>query len=103
MVIDQGLLVKVKTYLRISHTVLDDDLSDAIVACLRDLEIYGVRVPVSDDPQEMDPLILNAVKLYCKSEYIDDPVKAAAYRARYDALKSCLGMAGDYREGGSDG
>lgn len=98
MVIDQGLLVKVKNYLRISHNVLDDDISDTIVACQRDLEVYGVQIPVSDDPQEMDPLILNAIKLYCKSEYLDDPVKAAAYRERYDALKSCLGMAEDYRE-----
>ena len=90
------MLNKVKTYLRISHSALDDDLTDTINACLQDLKIYGVR---TDDA---DPLILNAVKLYCKAEYTDDPVKAAAYRERYDALKACLGVAGEYKEAGSD-
>lgn len=35
MEIDQGLLTKVKTYLRISHTKLDDDVADSISACRR--------------------------------------------------------------------
>lgn len=92
------MLTKVKNYLRISHSQLDDDLSDTIAACLQDLAIYGVQAPKPDD-QQPDPLILNAVKLYCKAEYTDDPVKAAAYRTRYDALKACLGVAGEYKEG----
>lgn len=93
MATDQGILAKIKNNLRISHTKLDDDLNDTIAACQRDLAVYGVRAYVADDP-----LILNAIKLYCKSEYTDDPVKAAAYRERYDALKSCLGTSGEYRE-----
>ncbi len=93
------MLTKVKNYLRISHNALDDDLNDTIAACLQDLAIYGVQAHTPDD-QNVDPLILNAVKLYCKSEYTDDPVKAAAYRQRYDALKACLGVAGEYKEGG---
>lgn len=102
MAIDQGLLVKVKNYLRISHSALDEDLEDTIAACLRDLEVYGVQASVPDDPQEIDPLILNAVKLYCKAETTDDPAKASAYRERYDALKSCLGNAGEYKEAAAD-
>ena len=93
------MLTKVKNYLRISHSSLDDDLNDTIQACLKDLEIYGVKA--SDGP-DVDPLILNAVKLYCKSEYTDDQVKAAAYRQRYDALKACLGVAGEYKEAAAD-
>ena len=98
MAIDQSLLVKIKTNLRISHTLLDEDLSDTIAACLQDLKVCGVQAPVPDDPQETDPLILNAIKLYCRAEYTDDTTKAAAYKARYDALKSCLMMASGYRE-----
>ena len=98
MAIEQDLLQKVKTSLRISHSMLDDDVTDTIEACLKDLEIYGVQAPVPDDPQETDPLILNAIKLYCKAAYTDDTVKAAAYQARYDSLKACLGMAAGYRE-----
>ncbi len=91
MAIEQDLLNKVKTSLRISHNVLDDDLTDTIEACLADLEICGVK-----DPKQSDKLILNAVKLFCKAAYTDDTGKAAAYQARYDALKSCLMMAEGY-------
>jgi hypothetical protein len=91
MAIEQDLLNKVKTSLRISHSALDDDLADTIDACLADLKVCGVQ-----DPQATDKLILNAVKLFCKAAYTDDQGKAAAYQARYDALKSCLMMAEGY-------
>lgn len=98
MAIDQSLLMKIKTSLRISHSHLDDDLSDTVNACLHDLKVCGVQAPVPGDPQETDPLILNAIKLYCRAEYTDDTEKAAAYKERYDSLKSCLMMASGYRE-----
>lgn len=87
---DQSLLTKVKTHLRISHSALDNDLQDTISACLADLKVCGVEAAATD------PLILNAVKLYCRKEYTDDPSKAAEYQRRYDSLKSCLMMAGEY-------
>ena len=91
MAIEPDLLKKIKTSLRISHSVLDDDVTDTIEACLRDLKVCGVM-----EPQPTDPLILNAVKLFCKAEYTDDTGKAAAYLERYNALKSCLMMAKEY-------
>ena len=97
MDVPQGVLVKVKNYLRRSHDKLDDDLRDTIAACLRDLEIYGVKVVPTD--WAVDPLILNAIKLYCKAEDTDDPVKAAAYRERFEGLKASLGMAEEYKAG----
>ena len=90
MAIDQSLLTKIKNNLRISHSALDDDLNDTIAACLQDLKVCGVQAA------ETDPLILNAVKLYCRKEYSDDTSKAAEYQKRYDALKSCLMMASEY-------
>lgn len=95
MEIDQSLLAKIKANLRISHTALDDDLKDTITACIADLNVCGVHEP---NPRESDPLILNAIKLYCRSAFTDDTAKAEAYMARYDALKSCLMMAEGYRE-----
>lgn len=86
----QSLLTKVKMSLRISHTALDADLNDTINACLADLKVCGVKAA------ETDPLIINAVKLYCRKEYTDDTGKAAEYQKRYDALKSCLMMASEY-------
>ena len=90
------LLSKIKTSLRISHTALDDDVQDTIDACISDLRVCGVQEQKLDTSKDLDPLILNAVKLYCKKEYTDDPIKAARYQGGYDALKSSLMMAEGY-------
>lgn len=84
-------LIKIKDGLRISHARLDDDIQADIEACLADLAIVGV---VHAD--ETDPLIFNAIKLWCRSLYTDDPVKAAEYLKRYEAMKACLMMAEGY-------
>ena len=47
-------------------------------------------------PDESDPLIFNAIKLYCRSLYTDDTAKAAEWLRRYNELKSCLMMAEGY-------
>lgn len=96
-----NLLPKIKTALRVSHTALDEDIQADIDACLADLELCGIATP-----DETDPLIYNAVKLYCKSTYTDDPAKGAEYLRRYNDLKACLMMAEGYgrpKEASSDG
>ena len=98
MAIDPSLVLKIKTNIRIKHTALDSDIADTIEAALSDLSMCGVNVHLVDTQGEMDPLILNAVKLFCKVEYTDDTGKAAEYQRRYDALKSCLMTSGKYRE-----
>ena len=98
MEIEQSLLLKIKTNLRIRHTALDEDLSDTIAACLADLKVCGIQAPAQDGTKDLPPLILSAVKLYCRKEYTDDPAKAAEYGRRYDAQKSSLMMATGYRE-----
>lgn len=85
------LLPKIKTALRISHNVLDEDIQSDIDACLADLELCGVEYA-----NTTDPLIFNAVKLYCKAAYTDDTTKGAEYLKRYNALKSSLMMAEGY-------
>lgn len=84
-------LEKIKLAIRRSHDKLDSDLQDEIAACLADLRVCGVTYAGEDDP-----LILNAIKLWCLASNTDDTAKAAEYRARYDALKSCLMMAEGY-------
>lgn len=86
-----AILEKVKLAIRRSHDKLDSDLQADIDACLADLKVCGV-VHASEE----DPLIFNAIKLWCRSFNTDDPVKAAEYRKRYDELKSCLMMAEGY-------
>lgn len=89
---------KIKTDLRISHTVLDDDVSDNIDACIVDLEICGIV-----NPSVTDPIILLAIKTWCRSAYTDDTGKAAAYMERYDNIKAMLMMASGYGGGATDG
>lgn len=84
-------LTKIKLALRIKHAALDDDIQAEIDACLADLYVCGVTY--ADDE---DPLIYNAIKLWCRSVFTDDPAKGAEYLRRYDALKSCLMMAEGY-------
>lgn len=94
------LLQRVKIALRISHDVLDDDIQADIDACLADLTMCGVVF----DPQanELDPLIFNAVKLYCRATYTDDTAKGAELLRRYDALKGSLMLAKEYKGAESD-
>lgn len=84
-------IAKIKQALRISHSVLDDDIAADVDACLADLSVCGVVLP-----QESDPLIYKAIKLYCLAGYTDDTDKAAAYLDRYEKLKACLMMAEGY-------
>ena len=84
-------LDKIKLALRISHTKLDDDIQASIDACLADLRLAGVT-----HKGEEDPLILNAIKLYCRADHTDDPVKATAWRQAYNELKSSLMVAKGY-------
>jgi ribosomal protein S3 len=102
MTIDPGLVLKIKNNIRIKHSKLDADIEDSIQTALADLEMCGVKVLIVEESGDLDPLILNAVKLFCKAEYTDDPVKAAEYQRRYDSMKSSLMMAGKYREVSAD-
>lgn len=84
-------LTKIKLALRISHAVLDDDIRADIEACLADLKAARII-----DPKDTDPLIFNAIKLWCKSLYTDDTAKAAQYLERYESLRGSLQMAEGY-------
>ncbi len=84
-------LEKIKLAIRRSHNKLDEDLQADIDAALADLRIVGIV-----HAGEEDPLIFNAIKLYCRSTNTDDPAKAAEWLRRYEALKACLMMAEGY-------
>lgn len=79
------ILEKIKQSLRISHSKLDEDVQSDIDACLADLKVCGVIYA-----DESDPLIFNAIKLWCRSLYTDDIAKGAEYLRRYESLKACL-------------
>lgn len=87
----ETILQKVKLALRTSHSLLDEDIQADIDACQADLRMHGVIYAAVDDP-----LVFNAIKLYCKSLYTDDPVKSAAFLERYTNLRDCLKIAEGY-------
>jgi hypothetical protein len=84
-------LTKIKQAIRRTHNKLDDDLQADIDACMADLRSVGIIYA-----DESDPLIFNAIKLWCRALDTDDTVRAAEYQRRYDALKSSLMMAEGY-------
>ena len=86
----QELLEKVKLDLKIKHTSLDDDVKDQISACLQDLQATA-GIKTSDTT---DPLIIQAVKLYCRAWYKTEQMEI--YQNRYDTLKASLQMATGY-------
>ena len=91
-------LEKIKQGLRTTHSKLDEDIQADIDACLADLRLAGVTFK-----GEEDPLIFNAIKLWCRSLYTDDAAKGAEYLRRYEALKGSLKMAEGYGwEAGDD-
>ena len=93
------MIEQVKLFLRINHDKLDDEIQDEIAAGLQDLKIHGIT-----HAPDGDPLIANAVKLWCKSLHTDDPAKAAEFLRRYKELRDCLKMAEGYgwRKEGAD-
>lgn len=84
-------LTKIKQAIRRTHDKLDEDLQADIDACVADLRSVGIVYA-----DETDPLIYNAIKLWCRSLDTDDPAKSAEYMKRYDALKASLMMAEGY-------
>ena len=84
------MLAAVKENLRISGTALDTDLQDDIDAALMDL--HRVGIDVTDQSQ---PLIIKAVKLYCRWQQ-DYMGKGEQYCKAYTGLMQALSLAGDY-------
>ncbi len=84
-------VAKVKTAIRISHTALDEEISDQIDACIADLSLAGIV-----EPSEEDTLILSVIKLWCKSENADNVTDRESFRDAYDKQKACLMTASGY-------
>lgn len=89
---DVGLVEKIKLWLRgiDMGDMLDDEIWQDVLACCADLRLSGVVKTDLDDP-----LIQQAVKLYCKAHfgYEEDSEK---FQRAYDALKASLSLSGEY-------
>lgn len=81
------MLEKIKHALRINNNAYDDEITDLINACKRDLELAGVA---SSNINESDPMIIQAIKCYCKGNFGFDNNEAERFIKSYESLKSFL-------------
>lgn len=79
--------------IRRDNTAFDDEVADLIAACKADLRKHGV-VKIS----ESDPLIKQAVKLYCKGNFGYGGDDAERFQKSYESLANSLSLCGDYLE-----
>lgn len=85
------MLEKIKSSLRVKSTKLDVEIQDLIEAAKLDLKISGVT-----KINEADPLIIQAVKTYCKANFGLDNKDSEKYQKSYDMLKQYLSLCGEY-------
>lgn len=90
MDISQEWVEETKRNIRAKSSEADQEVKGLIEACLKDLEIASVYVTDAEDP-----LVKQAVKLYCKGNYgYDDDTER--FREAYAALKDAMALCGDY-------
>ena len=84
------MLESIKLALRIKGNAIDEDIKESIAAAKLDLKISGIT-----KIDDTDPLIIQAIKTYCKAEFWD--VKdSEKYKSSYESLKQHLSLCGDY-------
>ncbi|HBM74712.1 MAG TPA: DNA-packaging protein [Clostridiaceae bacterium] len=87
------LIDKIKLALRIDDNSLDEDIQDTIDAAIADLRLCGI---LESKIVETDPLILRAIKTFCKAEFSVDEKEAERYRESYDMIRNHLALSMDY-------
>lgn len=81
----------VRLALRIKTHAIDDDITANIAAAINDLELAGIIVAHIDDV--FDPLIEQAIKIYCKA-YLGD--NGERNLECYNMIKTALMLSGEY-------
>jgi len=81
------MLNKVKLALRINNNAYDNEISDLISACKKELELAGIA---SSNIVDTDEMIIQAVIYYCKANFGYDNPDAERYIKSYESLKAFL-------------
>lgn len=87
------MLEKIKLALRMDSNALDGDIQDTIDAAKADLKLCGV---LETKIVDTDPLIIRAVKTFCKYEFSSDDKESAKYKVSYEMLRDHLALSIDY-------
>ena len=87
------ILEKVKAKLRITHTKLDDDITDTIAASKKEMERAGI-IPTAI--VESDILILDAIEVYCLYKYAKDEQTKDGFFLSWQYQLDCLRKSKNY-------
>lgn len=96
--VSNELIADVKLALRITHSKLDDEISDNIEAAELELERVGIPQEIASAP-ETYPLIKRAVKTYCQSVMAIDQAQAEKYRQSFELQAENMRKSGQYNGG----
>lgn len=88
------MLEKVKSALRITSSVFDDELNNLITSARLDLGIAGVEIPSPEDA-----IVETAIITYCKMHFGTSGDKEKL-KLSYDEQKAQLSMATGYTDWG---
>lgn len=82
---------KIRRSMRITHTLLDNEIQNNINTALRDMRRVGV------DITKEDALVDKACELYVKSQF-DYQKKGDQFRKNYEELRDAMSLSKEYRE-----
>lgn len=91
------MLKKVKLALRINNNAYDEEISDLISACKKELELAGIA---SSNIVETDPIIVRAIIFYCKANFGLNNEESDKWLLSYESLKSFLCL--NYKKSNGD-
>ncbi len=94
------MLVKIKDSMRISHSALDDTLTDDINAGALELKRSGVSV-FDQGLIRDDELIVNAIRFFVMAAE-DYNGKAEQYTQAFERLRNALSLSDGYRAESND-
>lgn len=89
------MLEKIKLSLRINNSAYDDEITDLINACKKELELAGIA---SSNIDEDDEMIIRAITLYCKANFGFDNNDADRYITSYESIKTFLCTNTQYKD-----
>lgn len=90
------MLKKVKLALRINNDAYDEEITDLINACKKELELAGIA---PSNFVDTDPIIIRIIIFYCKSNFGLDNDESEKWLLSYESLKSFLCL--NYKKGDS--
>lgn len=83
---------KVKQALRIMNGDFNNEINDLIDACKLDLKIAGI-----EKINEQDPLISQAIIMYCKANFGWANEEADRFLSSYEMIKTRMAISSEYK------